>query len=155
MNDSTVLVAVDFSSATDAVLAATQVVTKSRAAQIVLLHVVDPDSSFVSYRVGPQHERDWRAEDISKERTQLEELARNLSADNANVRSKIVEGPTAETILAEADRIDADLIVVGSHGHGAIFHLVAGSVTMALLHRSKIPVLVVPVADDYAKRADV
>ncbi len=51
--------------------------------------------------------------------------------------------PVAIAILREADRIDADLIVVGSEGHGAFRHWLLGSVATRLTHAASRPVAVV------------
>ena len=51
--------------------------------------------------------------------------------------------PVATAILREADRIDADLIVVGSQGHGALRHWMLGSVATRLTHAAARPVTVV------------
>jgi nucleotide-binding universal stress UspA family protein len=47
-------------------------------------------------------------------------------------------------ILAQADQLQADLIVVGSHGHGATYDLLVGSISSGVIRKSKVPVLVVP-----------
>ena len=52
-------------------------------------------------------------------------------------------GPAVERIIEVADERDADLIVVGSRGHGAIVGTVLGSVSMGLVRKSRRPVLVV------------
>lgn len=52
-------------------------------------------------------------------------------------------GPAADTIATLAARRRHDLIVMGSHGHGALARLVLGSVTGRLLAVSQVPVLVV------------
>jgi nucleotide-binding universal stress UspA family protein len=52
-------------------------------------------------------------------------------------------GHPGEEIAAVADRDKADLIVMGSHGHGALAGLVLGSVTNAVLAHTKKPILVV------------
>ena len=38
----------------------------------------------------------------------------------------------------------ADLVIMGSHGHGALYHLFTGSVVTGVLRRIDCPVLVVP-----------
>jgi nucleotide-binding universal stress UspA family protein len=52
--------------------------------------------------------------------------------------------PVATAILREADRIDADLIVVGSMGHGALRRWMLGSVSNRLTQAASRPVAVVP-----------
>jgi nucleotide-binding universal stress UspA family protein len=46
--------------------------------------------------------------------------------------------------LKEAADLDIDLIVVGSHGHGAMYQLLVGSISEGVLRRSNRPVLVIP-----------
>lgn len=53
-------------------------------------------------------------------------------------------GAAVDTIRDTAARIHADLIVIGSHGHGRLFHTMFGSVREALLSDPPCPVLVVP-----------
>lgn len=52
-------------------------------------------------------------------------------------------GQPAEQIARRAERDEVDLIVMGSHGHGALAQLVLGSVTHGVLARTKKPVLLV------------
>jgi nucleotide-binding universal stress UspA family protein len=54
-----------------------------------------------------------------------------------------VEGPPASHIVDEARRWDADLIVIGSHGHGAAARLVLGSVSHAVVLHAPCSVEVV------------
>ena len=52
-------------------------------------------------------------------------------------------GTAAEVIGKMADKGKFDLVVMGSHGHGAIATLVMGSVTTQVLAHSKVPLLIV------------
>jgi nucleotide-binding universal stress UspA family protein len=56
----------------------------------------------------------------------------------------LVSGLPARKILGEADRLEATLIVMGSHGHGALFNLLMGTVCNGVLRKSRCPVVVVP-----------
>jgi nucleotide-binding universal stress UspA family protein len=52
-------------------------------------------------------------------------------------------GPAAETIAAAADKGKYDLLMMGSHGHGAMAGLVLGSVTTRVLAGTDVPLLIV------------
>jgi len=53
-------------------------------------------------------------------------------------------GHAARTIAEIAGEVGADLIVVGTHGHGRMAGLLLGSVTQGLLHTGVCPVLAIP-----------
>jgi nucleotide-binding universal stress UspA family protein len=80
-------------------------------------------------------------------RAEIEEHARNLSdagiQTTIEIRTIVLGGP-AHALEDLADSVDADLIVVGRHGHSPIVGLLVGSVTQRLLHISRRPVLATP-----------
>lgn len=53
-----------------------------------------------------------------------------------------IEGDAKSVILQEAEKFDADLIVIGSHGHGAIAGFLLGSVSQAVSLHAKCSVLI-------------
>lgn len=57
---------------------------------------------------------------------------------------EILDGDARTALLHAADDRNADLIVVGSRGHGPVAKLLLGSVTTSIVQHSEIPVMVVP-----------
>src|SRR6185312_4470025 len=62
----------------------------------------------------------------------------------ASGRALMRQDSVADTLLTEADRVDAVAVVVGSRGLGGIGSLLLGSVSHALLQRADRPVVIVP-----------
>jgi nucleotide-binding universal stress UspA family protein len=69
-------------------------------------------------------------------------------ADNRRVTSRVVNGHPAEVLLEAA--IGADLLVVGSHGHGTFADALLGSVGQYCVHHARCPVLVMRGEHDQA-----
>jgi nucleotide-binding universal stress UspA family protein len=59
------------------------------------------------------------------------------------IETKLLKGKPADEIVAYADSIDADLIVVGSRGHSSFTSALIGSVSRGVLRESRRPVLIV------------
>jgi len=66
-----------------------------------------------------------------------------LTRHSINAKSLWKVGPAGETIARFADSGKFDLLIMGSHGHGALGNLVMGSVATQVLAHSKVPVLLV------------
>jgi nucleotide-binding universal stress UspA family protein len=140
----TILVPIDFSDISSRVVNTAQELARSFGARLVLLHVSEPEPDFVGFEPGPVAVRTTVARDFRKEHQKLEELSAQASAGGLDVLALQIQGPIVDKVLDEADKQGADLIVVGSHGHGALFEFLVGSVTSGVLRAAKCPVLVVP-----------
>jgi nucleotide-binding universal stress UspA family protein len=139
-----VLAAVDFSSVSELVLSHAELLARAQAAPLTLLHVAAPNPSFVGYEAGPQTVRDTRARTLREEHSALQKHAANLRERGLDARALLVEGPSVETILREAHRLASSVIVIGSHGHGALYEALVGSVAAGVIRGSSCPVLIVP-----------
>jgi nucleotide-binding universal stress UspA family protein len=76
----------------------------------------------------------------------VREQAAQLEADGFDIETRIEvgrDGP-AKLIVKAADEVGADLIVVGTRGHGPLAGALIGSVAQHLLHDSHCPVFAVP-----------
>jgi nucleotide-binding universal stress UspA family protein len=126
-------------------------------ASVYLLHVVpEVDASVRSYvstimgqgsldKFESRHEEEARKEI----RQELETFAREELAGHREDLERIagvnvLHGHPVARILQEADRIGADLIVLGTHGKGAVDYAFLGSVAEKLLRKSRKPVLIIP-----------
>jgi nucleotide-binding universal stress UspA family protein len=72
----------------------------------------------------------------------LEEAADLAAKHGLEVEAEVVAGLPADEIVAYADSIDADLIVVGSRRRGPVASTLLGSVSRGVLHEARRPVLV-------------
>ena len=70
-------------------------------------------------------------------------VASFLAKHGINAKSESKVGPVGQTIAKFADEGQFDLLVMGSHGQGALVNLVMGSVATQVLAHSKVPVLLV------------
>ena len=64
-------------------------------------------------------------------------------ASGLNTTTHAVVGAAFQKILETADKVNADLIVMGTHGRTGLDHVIVGSTAERVVRRSKIPVLTV------------
>ena len=74
----------------------------------------------------------------------LAEARELLAAHGVSAGSIDPVGEPAEGVVWAAEKLGADLVIVGTHGRGAVGRLFVGSVATAVLHRAPCSVLVVP-----------
>jgi nucleotide-binding universal stress UspA family protein len=165
-----ILVPIDYSNATHAVVDFVRALAKALNAEIHLVHVKElaapaaagamgygvfgvPD--MVSMSGGPvtgvERITSTRQQDETEER-RLKDWEKELAQSGLKATLREPSGRVVEQILREADARDADLIVMGTHGHGAMYNLLVGSVTEGVLKHSRRPVLLVPTARVNAAR---
>jgi nucleotide-binding universal stress UspA family protein len=142
-----VLACVDFSDATTAVVAEAAFLARGLGCSLYIIHVAAEEPTIAGYDKDPvgAYTRDDRAHELLDERHHLRELAQPLEDEGLTVLPLLVMGSTVDKILEEAERVGAGHIVVGSHGHGGLFHVLLGSVSESVVRASTVPVVVVPV----------
>src|SRR5207248_5580298 len=83
-------------------------------------------------------------ETLPEDEGQTSKLAKwqeEIAQDGIKVSLYEPTGTVAEELLNEADELNADLIVMGTHGHGAMYNLLVGSAAKAVLKHSSRRVL--------------
>jgi nucleotide-binding universal stress UspA family protein len=141
----TLLVAVDFS---DTAIEATgygRELARFFGAAVHLLHVV-PDPLQQPWAIEapgldfPGLSDQWRAE--SRER--LHALAAEAGLAESTTVLAVAVGVPHRVIVDYAKEHEADMIVLGSHGHGPVVHFLLGSVAERVVRQAVCPVLIVP-----------
>jgi nucleotide-binding universal stress UspA family protein len=125
---------------------------KKHDAKIVVLHAIDPMPPYVDVYSSftdekRQKQREEMVEDLKKH---LQGFCKRAEAQIglpctdlvSNILVLIAHPPDA--ILKAADEGDCDVIVLGTHGKGFLTHTFLGSVSNAVLYRTRKPVFIVP-----------
>ncbi len=128
---------------------------KALEAKIVILHVFEEllqTQSVPHYfkDVVDQYYETFKMEGRQEIRDRVERLCVTEFKDDPECADiveaiEVVIGYPFSEILAKADQHDCDMIVIGSHGKGALNHTMLGSVAQRLLRSTRKPVLVVPI----------
>ena len=139
-----ILVCVDLSDSTEEILQTIEKLCRPLNAKIWLLHNAMPEPETIEFKVDPIEARETLAEKFHHQHRQIQELAERFRESGVDATALLVHGKTVDTILKEAADLDVDLIVVGSHGHGAMYQFLVGSISEGVLQRSSKPVLVIP-----------
>lgn len=156
----TILYTTTLSSHTLPVFRFTIGLAKQHEARIVLLHVVEPLNNTAQFLIESCLSSDM-VEKLQREATDgilekihkrlekfcADELGATLERTEIIAEIRVVSGSAPETILQEADRCNADLIVMGTHTGSTLRTNLLGSSTRRVTLLSQRPVLIVPVTD--------
>lgn len=140
-----VLCPIDFSEASTHALEQAVVLARAAGAAITVLHVylsMLPPTGVTTMDGATEDTLDPMLLERWRERA----AAQAQVVRDAGVPLDIVVagGQPVDVILEHAAAINADLVVVGTHGTSGVQHLMLGSVTEKLLRRARCPVLTVP-----------
>ena len=112
--------------------------------EVVLLEVVEPPSSFTGGSI------DFIAFQNASHRAIVEaaegyvaKVQSQLSSEGLNVRSEVLIGKAAETIMEFAEKNAVDIIAIATHGRSGISRWRFGSVANKLLQASHVPILII------------
>jgi nucleotide-binding universal stress UspA family protein len=140
----TILVPVDLSPVAEPVCDAACELARLMGARLLLLHVVQPPPVMVSemyaLNVGQAEDMLVAAENTGAAR--LAELGDRCAQRAIPTRTLKRIGVPVSEILTQA--AEADYIIMGSHGHGAMYDFLVGSTTHGVLRKAPCPVVVLP-----------
>jgi nucleotide-binding universal stress UspA family protein len=140
----TIAALVDFSDATFKVLKQAHTLATAFGSRVEILHVLPPEPVVVDFGIAPTVMHEPSAEAVKQDADRLHELEDSLRKHGVQANARQIHGTSIESLLDECEKAQADMIIVGSHRHGAVYELLVGSITAGVLKRAKCPVLVVP-----------
>lgn len=135
-----VLVAIDFSAASDAVLPYAISIARHYRSNLHMAHIITPD---VSGLIAPQLIDQIRSELKAAATNKIEEQIRAMHVGDLNVQPIVMEGAVADALLGTIRSKDIDLVVLGTHGRRGLRKLVLGSVAEEVFRLAPCPVLTV------------
>ena len=148
-----ILVPVDGSpTAAKGLKAAIKLARESRG-RLLLLHIVEEYSAFMAPEVGATIGPILDGMRAAGKRT-LSRVARSTAAAGVKPQAVLAEnfgGRVADTIVQQAKKLRADLIVIGTHGRRGIKRALLGSDAESVVRNSPVPVLLVPASGRRAR----
>ena len=120
--------------------------------RVVLLTIVQPPLVFTEF-AAMMNVAEITAFSEKHAARQLERFEDKLRNQFIKTQSLQLTGTPIAHIVEQAEKFEADYIVMGSHGHTALYDLLVGSTTHGVLMRARCPVIVVPAAKSAAKSA--
>lgn len=96
-------------------------------AALQLAHVYVPGQPLVMDAI-PPYDKGFATQDRDRERAYIEQLAQRLAADGTiSVSVTMLDGALAEALLAHATANKVDLVIMATHGRGALSRFWLGS----------------------------
>ncbi len=140
----TILAPIDFSTATNPVIDGAIELARATQGRVVLLHIVQAPILTSDY--GLAIESFQEAVTLSERHAakRLAELKAQAQGQVPAVEIDQVSGSAIAEILAATERHHADYLVMGSHGHTALYDLLVGSTTHGVLRKVRCPVVIIP-----------
>jgi nucleotide-binding universal stress UspA family protein len=140
-----ILVPIDFSEHSKNALNYAVSIAKQFHSELILGYVVESPIYPAEFGFGqvalPTAELEMEFRERGKK--ELEKLVRSHIKGQVNARTVVAEGPAATEILAIANKEQVDLVIIATHGHTGVEHLLFGSTTEKVVRKAPCPVLVV------------
>jgi nucleotide-binding universal stress UspA family protein len=150
-----ILCPIDFSDFSRHALVRAAAIAEAHGASVTALHVVPLPPRYTPFPLEVYTAASFQltAEQLGHLRQTLLEFAQSELPASVPVDAEVVDALSVhDEIVAQAARVRADLIIMGTHGRGGFQRLLLGSVTEKVLRIARQPVLTVGAADNTAPR---
>lgn len=137
-----ILLPTDFSVHSDHALIYAVEFARNFDAYICVLHVLRGPIYPVAYAIDVDFDALDAEMRISAE-TQLESTERKIKLEGVRVKSTLIVGDPFPEIVSFAGKGEYDIIIMGTHGHGAVKHMLLGSTAERVVRKAPCPVLTI------------
>ena len=142
-----ILVAIDLSNASQKVLDKAKALAIALPAKVCLLHVIEGEPDFLDDEPDLQNSSDQSQQEFPQEHKDLQKEVDGLRQSGIETKGLLSQGSVVDVILQKSKQLEIDIIIVGTHGHGGVHHMIFGSVSEGVLRNTSCPVLVIPTLD--------
>ncbi len=142
-----ILVAVDLSGATQKILDKAKTIALALPAKVCLLHVIEGEPDFLDDEPDLQGTDDQGQQEFPQEHKDLQKEVDGLRQSGIDTKGLLTQGSVVDVILQKSKQLEIDIIIIGTHGHGGVHHMIFGSVSEGVLRNTSCPVLVIPTLD--------
>lgn len=142
-----ILVAIDLSSASQKILDKAKTLALALPAKLCLLHVIEGEPDFLDDEPDLQNSSDQGQQEFPQEHKNLQKEVDGLRQSGIETKGLLSQGSVVDVILHKSKQLEIDIIIVGTHGHGGVHHMIFGSVSEGVLRDTSCPVLVIPTLD--------
>ncbi len=139
---SKILAPVDFSDNTPAILEWAAHLAEEHDSSIILLHAYHLPVEFQQLE-GAYLPPDFWSTVKNEAEQQLGRFAEDVRGRGLEVEALVREGYPATVIVEEAESLEADLVVIGTHGLSGLKHMLLGSIAERVVQKAPCPVLTV------------
>jgi len=139
-----ILVPIDFSDFNKTVIEHAIEHAKLVKGEIYLIHVATLDIGVIVSETGFTYLPELEETALNEEAEQMSQLKEEIESQGILCETIVKQGIPADIIVQEAKDLNADLIVIGSLGHNALYNMFIGSVASDVIKHSSVPLLVVP-----------
>jgi len=136
-----VLVPIDFSDYSKNSLRYAVNFAKQFNAEIYLIYVVEPVIYPPDFSMGQIAIPSVNAEWDERAREELQNLAKTEIPEGVNVKTILKNGKPFLEIIDTASEENVDLIIIATHGHSGVEHILFGSTAEKVVRKAPCPVL--------------
>lgn len=140
----TILVPLDGSKRAETILSHVEELARQSKSKVVFLEVLEPNAAMVTpYDMVPYIDAEALEQRKAEAGTYLAGLVGEMREKGIDAKKVVEQGPIVRTILDVAEREDADLIAMASHGRTGLARVFYGSVAAGVLQSADRPLLIV------------